>query len=269
MVWEEAIRGALASGLRDCPGARLDEAGFKSWLADRNIGAEQLGQNGGDLALAYACSNHDRNAVAWLEATHLARLRPSLALVALGEDDAQEVRQRLRLKLLVGPNPKIGLYYGHAPLTTWVRVCAAREALNLKRKPAGIGDDNVDLLERLTSFAPTPEALAVNSEHRELLRQTLQECFATLGPREKTLLRMRCLDDMSIDQIGAVFRVHRATIARWLVAVREQLQSAVYDQMSAQLETSHSEVVSLVRSLRIEIDVSLARLLGGAPAAQP
>ena len=108
-----------------------------------------------------------------------------------------------------------------------------------------------------------PELVAAKLEHQEAFRQALSECLKELGPREKTLLRMNFNDHMNIDEIGVVYRVHRATVARWLAAIRSQVFECVCQRLSLKLRSSPSEVASLVRLVRSDIDLSIRRLLAG------
>jgi RNA polymerase sigma-70 factor (ECF subfamily) len=97
--------------------------------------------------------------------------------------------------------------------------------------------------------------------HREAFQAALQDALTTLTPREKTLLRLHFLDGMNIDALGVVFRVHRATVARWLVAIRTQVLDRVRQTLSLDLGASPSEAISLVRLLRSEVQLSIRRIL--------
>jgi RNA polymerase sigma-70 factor, ECF subfamily len=101
--------------------------------------------------------------------------------------------------------------------------------------------------------------------HRVAFQEALQESLATLTTREKTLLRLHFLDGMNIDELGVVFRVHRATVARWLVAVRTRVLDKVREKLSLELGSSPSEAQSLVRLLRSEVQVSIRRILDDDP----
>jgi RNA polymerase sigma-70 factor (ECF subfamily) len=84
-----------------------------------------------------------------------------------------------------------------------------------------------------------------------------------LPGRQKTLLRMHFLDGMSIDEMGQVFHVHRATIARWLVAIRREVLDQICKKISLNLHTSSSEFRSMVRLVHGDVRLSLHRILGG------
>ena len=165
------------------------------------------------------------------------------------------------MRLLTGPEAKIATYRGHGPLGAWVRVCAVRLALELKESAERRCDDEAGLLDNLVSREANPELLAVKAQHRDTFRAALEEGFAGLALREKTLLRMHFLDDMGIDEIGIVFHVHRATVARWLVAIRRRLLQQLCSKVALDLRASSSEFVSLMRLVRSDVQISLQRLL--------
>ena len=65
----------------------------------------------------------------------------------------------------------------------------------------------------------------------------------------------------SLDAIARIYHVHRATVVRWLAAVRDDLESAVSARLWQDLGISPSEIRSLWKAVRSDVDVSLSRLL--------
>ncbi|MEM1013744.1 MAG: transcriptional regulator, partial [Planctomycetota bacterium] len=55
--------------------------------------------------------------------------------------------------------------------------------------------------------------------------------------------------------------VHRATAARWLVSARETLAKDTQRILRARLHVTQSEIESLHRLVRSDLDVSLCRIL--------
>jgi len=51
--------------------------------------------------------------------------------------------------------------------------------------------------------------------------------------RERTLLRMPLVDRLNIDRLGVIYRVNRATVARWLVAIRRRLFEEVRRELAS------------------------------------
>lgn len=66
---------------------------------------------------------------------------------------------------------------------------------------------------------------------------------------------------MNIDRIGAVFNVHRATVARWIAAAREGLLERTMARLGERLRLEPADFESLLRVVRSSLDVSLHALL--------
>ena len=74
---------------------------------------------------------------------------------------------------------------------------------------------------------------------------------------------------MNIDEIGALYNVHRSTIARWRAACREALAERTRAILVAELNISTEDLDSLVRLIQSQFDVSLYRLLESSGDAPP
>jgi RNA polymerase sigma-70 factor (ECF subfamily) len=260
--FEEAVRVAHEAGQAAWPEVRLDLARFEQWARDSAVEVEALVGRGDDLYLAAGCVTREEEAIAAFEKKFLAVLTTNVGRVVLSRDQADEMRQQLRVGLLTGPQPKIGSFRGQGPLGAWVQVCAVRLALRLGTSDQRTLTPDARLLDELVSREADQELLAVKARYRDTFQIALEECFMALDPRQKTLLRMHFLDDMNIDEMGLVFRVHRATIARWLVAIRREVLEQLCRKISINLHTSSSEFLSLVRLVRSDVQLSLRRLLG-------
>jgi len=89
-----------------------------------------------DLYLACACALGNRQAILAFEQHCLDGLDGVLARYRASSDLVVEVKQRVRERALVsaeGP-PRIERFTGRGDLRGWVRVMAAREAINLLRR---------------------------------------------------------------------------------------------------------------------------------------
>lgn len=261
---EAAVREAWSAGAAAWTGTSLSAQDFAAWVQERGITAEVLRERPADLYLAAACARGDAAAVAAFDRAFLQAPGPIGAGKAT-PSQLDEVRQRLRVKLLAGPTPNITTYRGSGPLGAWVRVAAARVTAHLQEseRQAGTAGPDTALVDALVHLGADPELAAAKLEHQDEFRAALTECLKALGAREKTLLRMNFNDRMNIDEIGVVYRVHRATVARWLAAIRSQVFECVCQKLSLKLRSSPSEVASLVRLVRSDIDVSIRRLLAG------
>ncbi len=258
---EEAVQQASAAGARAWPSLNLPVADFAAWVSGRGLEPQALRERGADLYLACACARGDPQALLLFDRTYLQALRPNLAHGSLSPEQLDELKQRLRVRLLTGPQPRIATFAGHGPLAAWVRVAAARLALELHASLRGAVESPAALLDALVGAEADPELEAAKRQHQAEFTAALESILQELSPREKTLLRMHFLDRLNIDEMGTVFRVHRATVARWLVALRRQLFERLCERLSLQLKASASSVASLARLVRSDVELSIQRLL--------
>ena len=94
-------------------------------------------------------------------------------------------------------------------------------------------------------------------------KASFADALKQLGPREQTLLRYHHVDGLNIDEIGAIYRVHRVTAFRWIEKAKEQLVKATLDHLRARLKLPSAELDSVLRMIRSQIHLSLVRHLGG------
>jgi RNA polymerase sigma-70 factor (ECF subfamily) len=69
------------------------------------------------------------------------------------------------------------------------------------------------------------------------------------------------LDELSIDELATIYRVHRATCARWLSDAREQVRKQTRRRLLERLGTPAAELDSFMRYLDSDLELSLPRLL--------
>ena len=219
-----------------------------------------------EVVLAAACAEGDAQAIAIFEKRYIIRLDQHLGRMRLTAAQVDEIRQRLRIRLLTGAAPGIATYSGRAPLDAWVRVAAMRVALRYLASERQPRDEGQALGALLAGAADAD--LVVDQGARAALRAALEQGIRKLEPRDRAIVRY-FLDGLNIDAIGAIFRVHRATAARWLMRIRRELFESVRHQLMVQLEPSPSEFRSLVRLAQRDLDLSLARVLSdGAPGSE-
>jgi RNA polymerase sigma-70 factor (ECF subfamily) len=233
--------------------------------ADR-VGAPtgDIALNGAELGLAYACARGDLAAIRIFEAEYVARLEPSLRRLGDG-DFVDEARHALRQRMLLPPEPRIATYAGTGPLLGWLRISALRTALNLRRgviRPA-----DALLVEEIVRELPVeaselPRYVAVFS-------RAVERAFADLETRDRNLLRLHHIDGLTLDRLGELHHVHRATVARWLAQARSRIFDEVEAEVKRTFKLSPSEFQSLLGLVRSYLDASLGGLLGGLHTSEP
>lgn len=212
-----------------------------------------------DLALARACAEGDKRALAAFERKYLSKVPTYVARIDRSEAFADEVCQRLREKLFVrsGGRPgKIAEYTGRGPLAAWLRVAAVRTALNLKRSSTtGEGGDG----KELGAATGDPEIDYLRARYRKELNEAFRATLEDLPSDERTVLRMCHLDGLSVDEIAVAYRVHRTTAARWLATSREKILKETRRRLAARVGKQNLDsVLALVKS---DLEVTLTRLL--------
>lgn len=245
---------------------------FVAYLADRvPRGAEPAAAlaalNVSDLYLACACACGDPAALAAFDSHCLSVVDRALLRLNLPMDMIEEVKQRMRHALLVPEHrpPRIVGFAGRGALRSWVRVLAVREAWAMLRSTRG----HVDAEERLANLASagaTPELEYLKRTYRLDFDRAFRAAVQTLSPRERTLLRQHFLDGVSINELGALYRVHRATVGRWLERARGAVLAATRAHLMEHLGVPSAEIESILRLVlsRLELDLRPLLLLRGA-----
>ncbi len=260
------LESALADLVRRAggwPHVAVDPARFIRWVAPR-LGTPEptaiAAACAADLHLAQACAEGDAAALADFERT-LAAVRPAIATLGAQPVDVDEVLQRLRVQMLVGTPPGIAHYRGSGELRAWLRVVAVREAVRVLTERGR--NQLVDDTRLLEAYLP-----AIDSEreviHGQLVatfRASFEEAIRSLPPRDRLVLRQHAVDDLSIDQIGALHAVHRATAARWIEHAHVALARATERALQARLGSTAAEARSLLRQITSRMDASVHRLL--------
>ncbi len=227
-----------------------------------DIAAELAAMRIDDLLLAWAAGTGDTRAIAAFEAAFFPDVAPILARVLRDTGERDEVMQRLRERLFVGGEdrqPAALDYAGRGSLRNWVRVSVGRIAVNLATRgprETPVGDE---LLAALSGADDDPEIACVRARCSEELRRSFDAAARALTPRQRNLLRHAFVDGLTIDQLGSLHGVHRATAARWLASARGKLLDRLAADLRARLELDKDEVQSLVRWAQSHIEVTLER----------
>jgi RNA polymerase sigma-70 factor, ECF subfamily len=216
-----------------------------------------------DLYLACACALGEKNAIFVFEQHCLAGLESALRRYQGCSDLVEEVKQRVRDRALVadpGP-PRIHGYSGRGDLRGWVRVMAMREAIDLVRRSCREApiDDDIPL----HAFVTPGDADLEHTKryYSEEFKQAFSAALRGLSARDQTLLRQHVIDGLSIDQLGVLHHMHRATAARNLQRARGALLDATREQLASRLAVGPRELDSILRLVRSRLEVTLRGLV--------
>ena len=207
-----------------------------------------------ELGLSMLCARSHPGALLTLESNYLRPIGRSLLARELRSDFCAEVLQLVRVRLLIGLEPRIGRYAGHCPLGGWIHVCAMRTAKNLHRRERR--QRTTDWHERPTPEPDDPSDWCYQTEAEDALREAL--CH--LPPNSLKLLQLQ-RDGASVDRIGSMFGVHRAAAAPRLARIRSQLLASVAARLAQRFHIRQSEAVNVLRELAPALDISPLRVM--------
>ncbi len=266
LVLQELVDAATAAW----PEFHVGAGAFLAYVAERLPGngevvAELRAVRATDLYLACACAAGDSTALASFDQHHTGVIGAALGRMNVPEATKDEVRQLVRQKLFVTDGesqPRIGDYAGRGDLRNWVRATAVRTCLNLLRKhkrEVALDDDR--MLAAFPAVEDDPELAHMKDLYAGEFKQAFADALRSLEARPQNLLRHYYVDELTIDDIGAIYRVHRVTAFRWINKAREQLVEATHATLKDRLNVTQNEMDSILRLIRSEIDLSIARYL--------
>jgi RNA polymerase sigma-70 factor, ECF subfamily len=260
----DALRVAYLAGQVEWPeidGLSLED--FCQHLQRLGTCSNDLERHGSDIFLALACGRGDPEAIRALSSRHLQTLDDYLARSGFDGDTRQDILQQALMHLCTGESPRILTYAGRAALASWLRVAVHRFALQMVRQNGNVAARELSL-DALVGPDVDVETRVTIEEARPRFQLAMQQALTDLDDRERTLLRLCFLDGLSIDAIGAMYGVHRATAARWLQNIRRQLFVRVQSTLQSELGLRDSEFESLAFLIQTGIHLSLRRVLGAA-----
>lgn len=216
-----------------------------------------------DLALAWACGQGHAGALAQLERRHFSIIDAALSQLPDAVAHGQEIRQQLRQRLFMASEnhaPRIDQYSGRGELSSWLRVAAIRCALNLLQKHGR----EVELEDRLLENLAAPENQELQhlkDRYRDEFKQAFEGALSSLTSRERNVLSYTYLERLTAHQLGAIYGVHRTTVARWLSSIRETLATRTRDALMDRLRVDRGELESIMRLIHSQLDASIERYL--------
>src|SRR5512146_1485002 len=264
---EKALAALLEAARAARPSVSVEPARFCRYLGERCRGqarpwAKLQTLAIQDLLLACACLDGDRVALDELDRVFTRAVRGASRVDAAPEF-LGEVLQMLRERVLVAPKggrSRLAEYGGAGTIDVWCKVAAVRIALNLKDGPAREVTLKPELVE-VGSDASAVDSIVVKREHRQALAEAFAEATRSLTHEERVLLRYHFVDGLKFEHIAPLFKTHRSTISRRVAAARQKLLDGTKRALRARLGAGMSEISSLLRVAKSELDVDLTAWL--------
>jgi len=110
-------------------------------------------------------------------------------------------------------------------------------------------------------YGDDPALEELKTRYRAELADAFRAALAELPARDRTLLRYQLVDGSTIDEIGSIYKVHRATAARWIAQIRDGLVERTRALIAESLGVDTAEAASIVRLVQSQLDVSVIRHL--------
>ncbi len=226
--------------------------------------ADAASLHAGDLYVAYGCSVGDTAALAIFEQHFMPKVTAYLqrgdALARFGDDLKQQLRARLLLA--DGPVlPRIASYTGRGPMGAWLRVTAARLAINMRASER----PTVPFDEDAPAGYPAredPELAYLRTQYGAVLREATRDALAALEPRDATILRLFFLESMTQVAIGRLLRMSERTVRRSVLDARERILSFTRKRLSERLALPETQLDTILRLARDELRPSIVEVLG-------
>ncbi len=278
--WEARLNDAL-----DQP----RQAGSGDWLARDDFSAELARSLEGDdaaavrwwdhlrpadLYLACACARGVAPAIAAFESVHGAEIARTARRFERPGLPAEDLLQVLRTKLFIGSvrdaaaatpaeRPRIASYTGQGFLQNWVRVTTTRTFIDCCRARGDEAEIPTasDLMAALPEPAADPELRLLKKEHALHFKAAFADAVAALDSADRVVLKHQLVERLTIDQIGALYHLHRATAARRLASARQALLDGVRAALANRLGLSPERLATLLHLVASRLEISVERLL--------
>lgn len=219
-----------------------------------------------DLYLACACAKNVPGAIERFELQFRVELYAMANRFAGPGRTADDLRQVLRERLFVARPDKparMADYLGTGSLKGWLRVTAVRALLDERRTVTRKEREALVSPEQLMESAADEdwELGYLKSHYREAFKRAFTTAVSSLTSQQRNILRFNVVEGLSVDQIGAVYRMHRSSVSRRLVGTRKTLLEATREELGRLLKVNGEEFDSIMYLIQSRLDVSLTRIL--------
>jgi RNA polymerase sigma-70 factor, ECF subfamily len=268
---EQRLADMLTRSQKRWPAIEVDPEFFVARIGEKVAKARDpatalLEMHTEDLYLASGCLLGRPEALRALDACFLSEAAAHVRRTMSSATLADTVGEILRERLLVGEGgapPKIRDYSGRGALGAWLRVAALRTARNQIRadRPFVALDAAGDVRAR----EPDPELEFLKKNCAAEFRAAFQSTLLALSPDERAILRLYHLDGMTVEAIGALYRVHASTVTRRIRRARERILVETKGRLSERLSVVGSELDGVMDLIQSRLELSIRRCLDAEP----
>jgi RNA polymerase sigma-70 factor, ECF subfamily len=140
-------------------------------------------------------------------------------------------------------------------------VVAVRAAIDLQRARGGERRVNLDEERLVQPLESTPELELLKTRYLPEVKSAFGDAMRALSSEDRNLLRLHLVENLTLDEIGQLFRVNRSTVFRWIAATRERLYDDARSRLRERLGLSAAEFDSLTQLVRSRLDLSISQVL--------
>lgn len=265
---EVLLQGLVAAGREAWPQIPLDAALFVRHLTrtcrpgvDPAVHLSDL--HGEDLYLACGCVHQRPQAMQAFEEGYLAKVGGSISRGRAPPDFMDELRQVLRVKLLVctGDAPGIATYRGTGSLLNWLRSAARRAEADLFRQRTTTEQWDDERVVDALSATGGPELDFIKRTYGPAFKQALYDALRALDGRLHSVLRLYYVARLNLAGIGAVLGAPRSTVHKWQLKANQEVFEGACRLLEQRCQLGPTEVRELAGLLRTYLEVSLIRAL--------
>jgi RNA polymerase sigma-70 factor, ECF subfamily len=262
--WEEAI----ISCTREWPNIHISLDTFLEFLAHRLNQAgdpkEPQAWKLKDLYLVCGCLAGSGEAIAAFERHVFATIELKLQSVLKSPELVADLKQGLLTDLFVGDKnnqPKAQSYIGQTNLRHWVFIVAIRRAINQYHRAKNQSQLIKSGLDNLTVLNDDPELRYLKGLYRQEFGLAFRQALASLAMRQRNLLRYYFFEELTLEQIGAIYGVTRMSVSRWLANIRHKILTHTRQCLMQRLQVSSAECESIIRILKSQMPDSIKTYL--------
>ena len=263
MIEPQVASSVLSTAHAAWPEIPLDDATFLAHL-ERLLGDAAIADL--DIASIYlgcACIHGEPRALAAFETHYLEPLPRGLTRVTTDPALLDEVKQQLRIKLFVseqGSMPTI-TRYRRGSLTAWLRVVASRIAIDLLRQRNGPMASSEQPALDVAAITDDPGLALLKVQYRGHVEAAFAAAIASLSPTDRAMLRFCFVEGLGLEGVGRIYQLSKSAVSRRLARTRSVLLADVKQRLGSDLGIPASELDSIVKLVRSQLNLSLPRLL--------
>jgi RNA polymerase sigma-70 factor (ECF subfamily) len=294
------LSGARRSDMAKLPGwdgrlnTALDEAalaGAAAWLAARRLSpraaaARLNGRRRGrsrrwwdhlrawrSRASRAACVRGVDGALERFEAPHgaeIARIAQALraARACRPDDLISSAREAVHTRRRGGGPPaiapRIELYRQGLPAELGLASPTTRtfiDCCRVPRRAARGARSAIELVAVLPEPKGDPELALLKREHVTHFKASFAEAVGVLDSADRLLLKQHLVERLTIDQLGALYHLHRASAARRIAKARDALLVATRIALARRLGLPPERLASVLELVASRLEASIERLL--------